>query len=100
MQGRAGGPQLLDMAVNERTTGARYKTAMRLFNNWHSLHGQAIDATTCDEREMDNALSRYLQYFFENNGSRSSAADTLCAAQHFFPRLKGHLPIGGRALRA
>eukprot|EP00972_Heterocapsa_arctica_P036679 5400759-Heterocapsa_arctica.AAC.1 len=49
---------------------------------------------------MDKGLSRYLQYLFENKGSRSSAADTLCAAQHFVPRLKGHLPISWRALRA
>ncbi len=73
---------------------------MRQFNTWHSMNAQAIDTATCDEREMDKALSRYLQYLFENNGSRSSAADALCAAQHFVPRLKGHLPISWRALRA
>ncbi len=61
---------------------------MRQFKNWHSLHAPALDTATCDEREMDKALSRDLQHLFENSGARSSAANVLCAAQHYIPRLR------------
>eukprot|EP00972_Heterocapsa_arctica_P036816 5420649-Heterocapsa_arctica.AAC.1 len=88
------------MAVNQRTTGERYRTAWRQFLSWHALLAPAIDTATCDEREMDKALSRYLQHLFENDGTRSSAANALCAAQHYIPRLRGNLPISWRALRA
>jgi hypothetical protein len=64
---------------------------MRL--NWHSLHDLAIDTATCDEHEMDKALSRYLQHLFERTAGLALRPRTSRGC-------RGHLPISWRAFRA
>ena len=93
---RSSKPSLLDLAVGD-ATAERYSARVREFVDWLSDANIRVRKTS----QLDSALLDYFQEKYElgQGRGRSKMEQTLSAVMHHWPRTRGSLPLGRRALK-
>jgi integrase len=86
--------QLLEHSVT-RGTYSKYKSAVIQFVEWAVENGEDPQ----DEDQLDGCLHEYIQWLYDDGGSRSLASNAIAGLGFFIPRLRNFLPIARLALR-
>ena len=87
---------LKSLTVSEKTR-ARYDNATSKFAQWLKDN----DLTLPRKRDqLDGLLAEFIEYLWSEGFGRAQACDTLAGLQDRDPKLKGHLQLSWRLMRA
>ena len=82
-------------------TRSRYRRAVLAFLSWAQEATGYGDPSLLieDEADLDRLLTEYVQYMYDDGGSKTAAKHAKSGLCHFFPYLKPLLPNADQALR-